>query len=76
MYNVISYVIFMIWDVLKVMLCHNILTNIVQGGVEVPTSDKPTLKMLICRAPIYPPKTGPTQNYCLSENLFIVFIFL
>ena len=51
-------------------------TNIVQEGVEVPTSDKPTLKVLVCRAPIYPPKTGPTpKNYCLSENLFIFFNF-
>ena len=32
--------------------------------------------MLVCRAPIYPPKTGPTQkNHCLSENLYFLFSF-
>ena len=33
-------------------------------------------KMLVCRAPIYPPKTGPTpKNHCLSENLYFPFSF-
>ena len=33
-------------------------------------------KILVCRAPTYPPKTGPTQKvYCLSENLFFFFNF-
>ena len=32
--------------------------------------------MLVCRAPIYPPKTGPTpKNHCLSENLYFLFSF-
>ena len=30
--------------------------------------------MLVCRAPIYTPKTGPTpKNHCLSENLYFLF---
>ena len=32
-------------------------------------------KMLVFRAPTYPPKTGPTKKcYCLSENLFFYFL--
>ena len=32
--------------------------------------------MFVCRAPAYPPKTGPTKKFfCLSENFFIFFLF-
>ena len=32
--------------------------------------------MLVCRAPTYPPKTGPTpKDHCLSENLYFLFSF-
>ena len=58
------------------MLCNNILTNIVQEGVKVPASDKPILKMLVCHAPSYPPKTGPTPKKLmpLRESFYFSLI--